>query len=112
MRITIPEQLLAQCLLQERPAQEQLYRLCYEPFMRMCLRYANNRDDVADILNKAFFNILTHIAQCHDTGALVGWMKRIVVNAAVDYVRANQRFRLHDPVEYASDVPGQSQPDQ
>lgn len=111
MNITIPDDVLAGCRRQERPAQERLYRLCYEPFMRLCLRYANNRDDAADILNKAFFNILTRIDQYTGQGEFVGWMKRIVVNAAVDYVRANSRFR-YEPVEQANDVPGQSQPDQ
>lgn len=80
--------------------------------MRLCLRYANNRNDAADILNKAFFNILTRIDQCKEDAAMVGWMKRIVVNAAVDYIRANHRFRVHDAVEQAGDMPGQSHPDQ
>jgi RNA polymerase sigma factor (sigma-70 family) len=111
MDITIPEQILTGCRQQERSAQEQLYQLCYEPFMRLCLRYANNRDDAADILNKAFFNILTRIDQYTGQGSFVGWMKRILVNAAVDYVRANQRFRFHEPVEQAHEMPGQSQPD-
>ena len=111
MNIHIPEQILGACRQQDRAAQEQLYRLCYEPFMRLCLRYANNRDDAADILNKAFFNILTRIDQYTGQGAFVGWMKRILVNVAVDYVRANQRFRFHEPVEQAHEMPGQAQPD-
>lgn len=80
--------------------------------MRICLRYANNRDDAAGILNKAFFNILTRIDQYSGQGEFIGWAKRILVNAAVDYVRASQRFRFHEPVESACDVPGQSEPDQ
>lgn len=112
MNITVSDDVLAGCRQQERSAQERLYRLCYEPFMRLCLRYANSRDDAADILNKAFFNILTRIDQYTGQGEFVGWMKRIVVNAAVDYVRANSRFRLHEPVEHAGDIPGQSSPDQ
>lgn len=112
MQITLSAPIIKGCRMQERSAQEQLYRQCYEPFMRLCLRYANNQDDAADILNKAFFNILTRIDQCKEDAAFVGWMKRVVVNAAVDYVRANQRFRMHDPVENAGEIPGQSNPDQ
>ena len=109
-RMTVPDDVLAGCRQNERAAQERLYRLCYEPFLRLCLRYANNRDDAATILNKAFFNILTRIGQYNGEGALIGWMKRIVINAAVDYVRANQRFRYHEPVENAEEMPGQSMP--
>ncbi len=108
----IPEELIAGCRRQERLAQEQLYKLCYAPFMRVCLRYAGNRIDAADILHKAFFNILTRIGQFQGAGSFAGWMKRIVVNAAVDYIRANSRFRFHEPVEHAGDMPGQTMADQ
>ncbi len=110
--LNVPEEILEGCHRKERAAQEKLYKLYYEPFMRLCLRYAGNRSDAADILNKAFFNILTRIDQYHGGGNFVGWMKRIVVNAAVDYVRANSRFRGQEPLENAGEVPGQSLPDQ
>lgn len=109
--LTIPEEILDGCRRRERNAQEGLYKLCYEPYLRLCLRYTGNRSDAADILNKAFFNILTRIDQYRVDGDFAGWMKRIVVNAAVDYVRANSRFRYTEPVENASEVPGQNLPD-
>lgn len=110
--LIIPEDILDGCLRKDRAAQEQLYRLCYEPYMRLCLRYAGNRGDASDILNKAFFKILTRIDQFRAEGNFAAWMKRIVVNAAVDYVRANNRFRNQEPVESASEIPGQSLPDE
>lgn len=110
--LTIPEEWIEGCRRQERSAQEQLYKRCYEPYLRLCLRYAGNRDDAADILNKAFFNILTRIDQYRGDGNFAGWMKRIVVNAALDFVRANSRFRGHEPVEKAGEVPEPSLSDQ
>lgn len=108
---SIPDHILEGCRKQERGAQEQLYRHCYGPFLRLCLRYAENRADAADILNKAFFNIFTHLDQYRGDGNVLGWMKRIVVNAAVDYIRSNKRFRYHEPVEAAAELPGQSRAD-
>lgn len=110
--LNVPEEILEACRRRERAGQEQLYKLCYEPYLRLCLRYTGNRSDAADILNKAFFNILTRIDQYRGDGDFAGWMKRIVVNAAVDYVRANSRFRNHEPVEQAGEMPGQTLPDQ
>lgn len=107
----IPESVVAGCRRKERAAQEQLYRLCYEPFMRLCLRYAAGRAEAADILNKAFFNVLTRIDQYRGEGDFAGWIKRIVVHAAVDYIRANRRFRGHEAVEQAAEMPGQALPD-
>lgn len=79
--------------------------------MRICLRYASSRDDAADILNKAFFNIFTHLDQFRAEGDLFAWMKRIVINAAIDFVRSRRRLGFHDPVEAAAELPGASGPD-
>ncbi len=107
----IPEHILDGCRKQDRAAQQQLYQLCYASFFRLCLRYAECQADAADILNKAFFNIFTRLDQYRGEGSFVGWMKRIIVNAAVDYIRSNRRFRYHEPVEAAADIPGQARAD-
>lgn len=104
----IPESILEGCLKQERGAQEQLYRHCYPSFLRFCLRYADGPADAADILNKAFFNILTRFEQFQGKGDVLGWMKRIVLNAAIDYVRANRRFRQNVAIETIADLTNSS----
>lgn len=73
--------------------------------MRLTLRYAHNQADAADILNRGLFKVLTKIEQFNGSEAnFGGWVKRIVVNEALDFVRANPAFKNFQTLETAAHV--------
>lgn len=74
--------------------------------MRLAIRYAGNHTDAADILNRALFKVLTKIEQFNgDEQNFGGWIKRILTNEALDFVRANPAFKAHQELETATHVP-------
>lgn len=85
--LVVSQELIDGCLKRLPDAQETLYKLVYPGFMKICLRYTNNYDDAANILQDAFIKIFTRIDTFSQRGVFYGWMKRIVVNTAVDHVR-------------------------
>jgi|SRR5690606_27068473 RNA polymerase sigma factor (sigma-70 family) len=87
---------LAACIAGERWAQKQLYEEHYSLLMGVCLRYANNQDDAKDILHEGFIKILTHIGRYQPGTSLIAWMRRIIVNTAIDYYRMQTRRRTED----------------
>jgi RNA polymerase sigma-70 factor (ECF subfamily) len=95
--------LVEACVAKERWAQKQLYEENYSLLMGVCLRYANHRDDAMDILHEGFIKILTHISKYQPGTSLVAWMRRIMVNTAIDYYRMQTRRRTDD-LETAFDV--------
>lgn len=105
---------MAGCRKHDGVAQEALYRICYPVLMRMALRYAPNNADAADILNRGLFKVLTKIEQFNGNEQnFGGWIKRIVVNEAIDFVRANPAFGTTQGMDaalyLAEDVPNQEQ---
>lgn len=62
--------------------------------MGVCRRYVHRREDAEDILVEAFFKILTNIQQFRGTGSIVGWMRRIVVNEALMFLRKKHNFNM------------------
>ncbi len=59
----------------------------------VCLRYARNPSDAADILQEGFVKVFTKLDQFQFQGSFEGWMRRIMVNTALrTYQR--QRFDL------------------
>ena len=62
------------------------------------MRYCNNTDDASEIVNDGFLKIYRALGsfnpQYTDVEAsLKGWMKRIMINTAIDHLRKNnQRF--------------------
>jgi len=90
-------------------AQKELYELFKSKMFGVCLRYAGNYDDAQDILQDGFIKVFEKIDQFGFKGAFEGWMRRIMVNTALEKYRSNyQVINIHDNVkeinnEYAED---------
>lgn len=84
------------CIARERWAQKKLYEENYSLLMGVCLRYSSNQDDAMDILHEGFIKILNHIHKYQPGTSLVAWMRRIIVNTAIDYYRMQSRRRTED----------------
>ena len=88
--------LIKACIRKDRDAQELLYKEYYSKMMGVCLRYSNNQDDALDILHEGFIKIFKNIAKYQPGTSLVAWMRRIMVNTAIDFYRKNVRRRTED----------------
>jgi RNA polymerase sigma factor (sigma-70 family) len=86
------------CVKANRDSQKLFYQLYYGYSMGICMRYCTNPDDAAEITNDGFLKIFRALdsfnPQYTDIEAsLKGWMKRIMINTAIDHLRKNhQRF--------------------
>src|SRR5574344_2970071 len=84
------QQLIAACLSNSRKGQHKLFKLYYGKMTAVCMRYANNSDEAKDMLNEGFMKIFAKRDKYTDEGSLEAWMKRVMVNAAIDYQRKYQ----------------------
>lgn len=76
--------LISECIKQSSFAQRELYDR-YAPKMRaICFRYCSCKDEAKDILQDAFIKVFTKLNQYSGTGSLEGWIKRIVINTAIE----------------------------
>lgn len=83
------EDIIKGCRRQDRTVQEHLYKQYYSLFLKMCARYAKDIQDAEQLLNDAFLRIFTKIDSYKQSGSFEGWMKRIVVNTCLDYLRSS-----------------------
>lgn len=82
--------LIRQCIAQSRSAQKKLYDIYAPAAYGTIKRYMNNDESVApEILNDAFYKVLTKLDQYTFTGSFEGWIRRIVVNTITDHLRKN-----------------------
>jgi RNA polymerase sigma-70 factor (ECF subfamily) len=83
------------CLKGDRAAQENLFKV-YAPIMLgICLRYAKDRDEAEDVLQEAFIQIFTSISSFRGEGSFEGWMKRIVINTALNSYYKSKKTQTH-----------------
>jgi RNA polymerase sigma-70 factor (ECF subfamily) len=68
-------------------AQRDLYILFKDKMFGICLRYAGNYDDAQDIVHDGFVKIYMKIGQYRFEGSFEGWMRRIMVNTALEKYR-------------------------
>jgi RNA polymerase sigma-70 factor (ECF subfamily) len=86
------EQLIGDCMSGRRPAQNRIYEIFAPRMLPVCLRYANDREEAEEILQEGFIKVFTHILQFRKEGSFEGWIRRIVVNAALQRFREKARM--------------------
>lgn len=87
------EQIIEECKAGKQSAQSQLYRAFAPVLYGVCMRYARDETDAEDVLHEGFVTIFNKIGQFAGKGSFEGWMKRIMVNIALE--RYRKRNRMH-----------------
>jgi RNA polymerase sigma-70 factor (ECF subfamily) len=59
--------------------------------MSICLRYSRNREEAKEILNEGFFKVLTNFDKYTHGLSFKGWLRKIMVNSAIDFYRRNEK---------------------
>jgi RNA polymerase sigma-70 factor (ECF subfamily) len=88
--------LIQACVRRERWAQKVLYEEYYSRMMGVCLRYATDEEEALDILHEGFIKVFRHVGKYKPGTSLSAWIRRIMVNTAIDYYRKNSRRRTED----------------
>lgn len=90
------QQLLAGCLAHDCGAQQQLY-LRYKTAMFTCaLRILNDRALAQDALQDAFMAVFQQVSTFRQQATLGAWIRRIVVQTALQTLRREQRMEVYD----------------
>ncbi len=78
------EQLIIKgCVAGDRALQTKLYNLFAPKMLGVCLRYARNREEAEEILQEGFLRVFTYINTFKGSGSFEGWIRKIMVNAAL-----------------------------
>lgn len=88
------EKLIASCIKGDSRSQQVLYKTFYSKMLAVCCRYSSNSDEAKDLLHDSFIKVFEKLKGFENKGSLEGWIRRIVVNNAIDFVRAKKEFVL------------------
>ncbi len=95
----IEETILQGCIEGKRNAQYQLYRKFSSIMLGVCLRYSQSREEAEDILQEGFLKVFQNIASFRKEGSLEGWIKRIMINHALNRFRKNRKLPFYENIE-------------
>ncbi len=85
------QELIRGCLRGSARHQRLLYERYASKMYAVCLRYARNASDAADILQEGFIKVFSKLEQFQFQGSFEGWIRRIIINTAL---RTYQRRRF------------------
>lgn len=93
------EQIIEGCIRNKRKAQKTLYSNYYRRMLGICLRYCSSKDEAEDVMLDGFMNIFSKIKSYNKRGSFEGWMKRVMVNTAIDNFRKNKKHYYHSDID-------------
>ena len=93
------EDIIEGCFKRKHRAQKQLYKRYYNKMFGICLRYCTYRNEAEDIVLDGFFNIFSKIHLYQNKGPFEAWMRRIMINTAIDHYRKNLKFNGHTSLD-------------
>ncbi len=85
-------QLIHECCKGNRQSQSRMYSLLAAKMFVVCQRYSKTREEAEEVLQEGFVKMFEHIQQYKFAGSFEGWVRKIMVNCAL------QRFRKKTPL--------------
>ena len=91
--------LVKECLNENSKAKKALFDKFAPKMLSVCLRYMKNTEQAEDALQDGFIKVFRYLKSCENTGALEGWIRRIIVNTCLDELKKNKKLLLNVSVE-------------
>lgn len=84
--------LVNECAKGNSKAQRALFDKFAPKMLAVCQRYLRNNQEAEDVLQDGFVKVFQKIVDFKMEGSLEGWIRRIVVNTALDTIRKNKKL--------------------
>jgi RNA polymerase sigma-70 factor (ECF subfamily) len=100
------EILLKGCKKGRARSQEALYRRFASAMYGLCLQYASSEEDAQDILQEGFIKVFGKLDQVRNPEAFPGWIRRIMINTALERYRGQVHLQSVDDLKEGVDDEG------
>jgi len=97
--MTSEHEIITGCINGDRRAQKMLYERYASKMLGVCLRYMKNLDEAEDVLQDGFIKVFTYIVQYRFEGSFEGWLRRIMINTALNAYRSNLKHHFHSDID-------------
>lgn len=83
--------IVEQCKANDRRAQLKLYKQYCDGMFCVAMRFLKNADDAEDVIQEAFIKAFQRIHQFKGDVTFGAWLKRIVINKSIDFLKAKKQ---------------------
>lgn len=93
------ESLVSGCIQKDQRAQEKLYKMYFGYALSVALLYCNDRNCAMAVVNDSFIKIFSQIKRFDLQMSFKVWLRKIVINTALDQLRKEKRSPRFDQAE-------------
>ena len=106
MKLTIKksindDEIIEGCLRGKREAQHALYDKFSAKMLGVCTRYLKDRDEAEDVMIASIMKVFEKLDQFKREGSFEGWIRRLVINECLTYLRRNKSIFMAVDVDKA-----------
>ncbi|MDR2917729.1 MAG: sigma-70 family RNA polymerase sigma factor [Tannerella sp.] len=87
------QEIINACVRGESWARKKVYEMYAPTMMSLCIRYVGDRETARDLLQDGFIKVFTKINTYSNKGVFAGWMHRVFVTTALEYLRKTDALR-------------------
>lgn len=99
------QNLIKACLRGDSSAQKQVYERYSGKMLGLCRRYINDVAEAEGVMVTGFLKVFDKLGQFSGNGSFEGWIRRIMVNESLLYLRKHKNMYLEVDLEYATAEP-------
>jgi len=99
------EELLEGCRKGKASAQRKLYDRLAPKMLGVCIRYIKDKEEAEHVMIGGIVKVFDKLEQFKGDGSFEGWVRRIVVNDCLMYIRKNRNMSLQSDIEEAESDP-------
>lgn len=104
-------QLVEECIREKRRAQYMLYNRYAATMLGVCMRYSKSPEEAEDLMQEGFIKVFQKISTFRGQGSLEGWIRRIMVNHALNYLKMRKLvFVEEDPERFSEKMADETDP--
>jgi RNA polymerase sigma-70 factor (ECF subfamily) len=83
-----------------RYAQQQIYTKFAPKMLSVCRNYIKDVHQAEDVMITAFMKVFVHLKNFESKGSFEGWIRRIMVNESISFIRAQKKVSFLEDEYY------------
>ena len=99
------EELLDGCRRGKASAQRKLYDRLAPKMLGVCFRYIKDKEEAEHVMIGGIVKVFDKLDQFKGDGSFEGWVRRIVVNDCLMYIRKNRNMSLQSDINEVNEDP-------
>jgi RNA polymerase sigma-70 factor (ECF subfamily) len=86
-----------------RQAQRLIYTTYAPKMLGVCRQYIKDIHHAEDVMITAFMKVFNGLSNFGHKGSFEGWIRRIMINESISYIRANKKISFMDDEQYSEE---------